>query len=66
MASCPPSQGQRLNLSKRKRFTIMEGLTLYRLLGKRKTANETNGFWQKIVENNKLPERSWESLKKFW
>lgn len=44
----------------------MEGLTLYRILGKRKVANETNAFWNKIVENNKLPERSWESLKKFW
>jgi hypothetical protein len=44
----------------------MEGLTLYRILGKKKTANENNTFWCKIVENNKLPERSAESLKKFW
>jgi hypothetical protein len=44
----------------------MEGLTLYRILGKKKTANENNTFWNKIVENNKLPERSAESLKKFW
>lgn len=44
----------------------MEGLTLYRILGKRKVANEPPSFWHKIVENNKLPERSAESLKKFW
>ena len=66
MGQCPSSQGKRLNLSKRKRFTIMEGLTLYRILGKKKTANESNAFWNKFVENNKLPERSAESLKKFW
>jgi hypothetical protein len=64
--TCPSSQGKRLNLSKKKRFTIMEGLTLYRLLGKKKTANESNSTWIKIVENNKLPERSAESIKKFW
>lgn len=44
----------------------MEGLTLYKILGKKKVASETNVFWQRIVENNKLPERSLESLKKFW
>lgn len=44
----------------------MEGLTLYRLLGKKKTATESNSTWIKIVENNKLPERSAESIKKFW
>lgn len=44
----------------------MEGLTLYKILGKRKVASETNAFWTRIVENNKLPERSVDSLKKFW
>ena len=44
----------------------MEGLTLYKILGKRKVASETNSFWSRIVDNNKLPERSTDSLKKFW
>lgn len=66
VGNVPIGQGQRLNLSKRKKFTIMEGMTLYKILGKRRTANEQNTFWQRLVENNKLPERSWESLKKFW
>jgi hypothetical protein len=44
----------------------MEGMTLYKILGKRRTVNEQTSFWQRLVENNKLPERSWESLKKFW
>jgi hypothetical protein len=44
----------------------MEGLLLYRILGKRRSANESNAFWQRLEANNKLPERSWESLKKFW
>jgi len=44
----------------------MEGLTLSKILGKRKVATESNAFWSRIVENNKLPERSTESLKKFW
>ena len=66
LMTCPSDKGQRLNLSKRKRFTIMEGLTLYKILGKKKVASETNQFWQRIVENNKLPERSVDSLKKFW
>jgi len=34
----------------------MEGLKLYNILGKKKTADYN--FWAKIVENNKLPERS--------
>ena len=66
IGNVPVGSGQRLNLSKRKKLTVMEGLTLYRILGKKKTANEQNSFWQRLAENNKLPERTWESLKKFW
>ena len=44
----------------------MEGITLYRILGNKKTADCTAAFWQRIVDANHLPERSWESLKKFW
>lgn len=44
----------------------MEGVTLYKILGNRKSADQSTSFWQRIVEANQLPERSWEMLKKFW
>jgi len=44
----------------------MEGITLYKILGNKKSADLTTQYWQRIVEANHLPERSWESLKKFW
>ena len=44
----------------------MEGIILYRILGNKKSADLASTFWQRIVDANHLPERSWESLKKFW
>jgi hypothetical protein len=44
----------------------MEGISLYRMLGSKKSADLTTAYWQRMVEGNQLPERSWESLKKFW
>jgi len=56
----------KLNLAKKRRFTIMEGITLYKTLASKKASEVSSTFWQKIAEQNLLPERSWESLKKFW
>jgi len=44
----------------------MEGIILYRILGNKKAADLASTFWQRIVDSNHLPERTWESLKKFW
>ena len=54
----------KLNLSKRKRYTVMEGLKLYSIMGAKNKIQ--NDLWKGIERKQKLPERSADSLKAFW
>ena len=56
----------KLNMSKKKRYTVMEGIWVYKTLGAKKSGKIDNSLW-KIIENQRLiPERSADSLKTFW
>jgi hypothetical protein len=58
---------RKLNISKKKNFTIMEGIKLFGLIGSNHCENlNKNSFWQNIEKNQTLPERSAEQMKKFW
>ena len=53
-------------MSKKKRYTVMEGIWVYKTLGAKKSGKIDNSLW-KIIENQRLiPERSADSLKAFW
>lgn len=58
---------RKLNISKKKNFTIIEGITLFGLFGTNNTDNLNKiSFWKNIETNQVLPERSAEQMKKFW
>ena len=64
---CQNSGCKRLNISKKKKFTILEGIKLFSLMSTSTTAQlHKNQFWQKLQETGVIPERSAESMKKFW
>lgn len=44
----------------------MEGLTLFKIMGSKKCEAVSNAFWEKLVINNRLPERSADQLRRFW
>lgn len=60
-------QCKRLNIGKKKRFTITEGLKMFTIIGTNTSQNlQKSQFWQKVAEQGKLPERTADQLKKFW
>ena len=56
----------RLNIGKRKRMTIVEGMKIYSLLGARKYDKLGLDTFQGIERQRYLPERSVDSMKSFW
>ena len=56
----------KLNIGKKKRYTVMEGVKLYSIMGAKKTGKIQNDLWKSIASKQKLPERSSDSLKAFW
>ena len=56
----------KLNIGKRKRYTVMEGVTLYSLLGAGKYGKVANEKYKDIERGRVLPERGFESMKNFW
>ncbi len=55
---------KKLNIGKKKKYTIMEGIKLYELItNQRNSQVNLAGFWQKIAQNSFLPERTAESMK---
>ena len=56
----------KMNIGKRKRITIVEGMKLYKVLGARKFNVVSNDWWKSIERQQFLPERSIDSMKNFW
>jgi len=63
VSECPAEKGLKLNIGKRKNFTIMEGIKIYQLLGIQKSKNVTAQFWKNLERIRFLPERSLERIK---
>lgn len=63
---CTAEKGQKLNIGKRKIFTIMEGIKLYLVFGSKKTKQIQQLFWKNLETNKVLPERSLDRIKAFW
>jgi hypothetical protein len=58
---------RRLNISKKKKYTIIEGLRLYEIITNQKAGQtNSNQFWQKVFGQAILPERTADSMKNFW
>lgn len=56
----------RLNMGKRKKITIVEGMRLYKLLGAGKYEKVSMDTYKGIERQGYLPERSAETMKNFW
>jgi hypothetical protein len=57
----------KLNISKKKKYTVIEGIKLYEIITNHKMLQVTQkGFWDKAEKQNILPERSADSMKTFW
>ena len=56
----------KLNMGKRKKITIVEGMMLYKLLGAAKFEKVTIETYRGIERQGYLPERSVETMKNFW
>ena len=56
----------KLNIGKRKKITIVEGMQLYKLLGASKYGKVNPDTYKGIERQGYLPERSTETMKNFW
>lgn len=59
-------QALKLNVGKRKKITIAEGMKLYQVLGAQKFSKISHDTYAGIVSQNLLPERSIDQMKNFW
>ena len=58
---------KKLNIGKKKKFTIVEGIKLFSIINSNALENLNNPkFWQRLCEQRKIPERTPDQLKKFW
>lgn len=61
------ASSKKLNIGKKKKFTIVEGIKLFSIINSNATQNLNKPhFWQRLCDQRKIPERSPEQLKKFW
>jgi len=56
----------KLNIGKRKKITIVEGMKLYKLLGAAKFQKVSIDTYKGIERQGILPERSFETMRNFW
>lgn len=56
----------KLNISKRKKITIVEGMKLYKTLGAQKFDKISAETYKGLERQGYLPERSIETMKNFW
>mmetsp|Transcript_11848 Transcript_11848/g.20031 ORF Transcript_11848/g.20031 Transcript_11848/m.20031 type:complete len:230 (+) Transcript_11848:98-787(+) len=62
-----PEKSKKLNISKKKKLTIVEGLKLFEIINSNHKYNlKKHKFWESIAEQKFLPERSPDQLKNFW
>lgn len=58
---------RKLNIGKKKKYTIIEGIKLYEFITNQKHLSpSTNQFWNRVVSQDILPERTADSMKRFW
>ena len=57
-------RSRKINIGKKKKYTIIEGIRLYETMNNHKTI--VPGLWNKIASSGIFPERTAESLKTFW
>ena len=55
-----------IGLSKKKRFTMMEGVMMYDIMGGHSSMLNSNDFWKNTEASRLLPERTSEQMKKFF
>lgn len=55
-----------LNLGKRKKFTILEGIRMYETMQAQKWNKVKTEIWNKLQSNDLLPGRTIDSMKNFW
>lgn len=56
----------KLNIGKKKKYTIMEGIKLFDTINNQKQVTVNVQFWNKVVKQSILPERTADSMKLFW
>jgi len=67
LVECTCSDCKQLNIGKKKKFTIVEGIKLFEIMNSNHTDNLNKAsFWSNIQNNRLLPERTAEQMKKFW
>ena len=59
-------QALKLNIGKRKRITIVEGMRLYKQMGARSFEKVPMEYFKGIERQRVFPERSAETIKNFW
>lgn len=60
-------KSRRLNIGKKKKYTIIEGIKMFETVGGHKSEQvNTPAFWTKVVNQSIFPERTADSLKNFW
>ena len=59
-------QALKLNISKRKKITIVEGMKLYKTLGAQKFEKVNAETYKGLERQGYLPERSIDTMKNFW
>jgi hypothetical protein len=60
-------KARKLNIAKKKKYTIMEGIKLYELITNQKSIQtNTSTFWAKVQNQGILPERTADSMRNFW
>jgi hypothetical protein len=58
---------KKLNISKKKKFTICEGIKLFGIMAQNTSDNlNSMKFWTSVENNKHLPERTAEQMKKFY
>ena len=67
LLQCESNDCKKLNISKKKKFTIVEGLKLFEIMSTNNsdTLNKKD-FWQRVHDNKYIPERGADLMRKFW
>ena len=67
LSECSQQSCKKLNIGKKKKFTIVEGIKLFQIMSSNNTQNlNKTSFWQKIQDQNLIPERTADQMKRFW
>lgn len=60
-------KSRKLNIGKKKKYTIIEGIKIFETVGSHKKEHlNSSAFWTKVVNQTIFPERAADSLRNFW